>query len=172
MQLMRFAAWCGLALVLLAGCDKAPTPLKSGQPAPPFALESLDGRQMVFPEDLRGRVVALRFWADWCPFCKGEMGAIEPIYQRRKGEGLAILAINVAQSRSVAQRFVEGLGISYDVLLDPEGEVFRAYGVVGLPTTYFIGPDGTLRAKILGESDPHTFERMVEEILKEEGGAS
>jgi peroxiredoxin len=118
-----------------------------------------------FPQELKGNVIAIRFWADWCPFCKTEMRDIEPVYQKYKDQGLVILAINVRQDQSTVQAFIKDLGISYGVLLDETGEVARAYGVSGLPISFFIGRDGTLQTRILGESTPEVFETIVQELL-------
>lgn len=152
-------------LLLVAACD-APVPkLQNGEPLRPFALHRLDGSTVTLPEDLKGKVVVVRFWADWCAFCKQEMKDVEQVYQERKERGLVILAINVGQSRDTAAAFTSKLGISYDVLLDPDSAVAKQYGVVGLPTSFLIGRDGLVRGKILGESDKTVFTRMVEELL-------
>ena len=107
----------------------------------------------------------IRFWADWCPFCKGEMTALEPVYQRLRDQGLQILAVNVRQDAQTAKALRRQLGISYDTLLDSSGEVARAYGVQGLPTTFFVGRDGTRHNRILGESTPELTERLVSDLL-------
>jgi peroxiredoxin len=93
------------------------------------------------------------------------MTALEPVYRRLQGQGFRILAVNVRQDAETAGAFVRRLGISYETLLDTTGEVARAYGVQGLPTTFFVDGEGTLRGRILGESSPEVTERMVGELL-------
>jgi len=155
-----------LALALaLAGCEPQPLAIKSGKPAPAFTLERLDGPSASFPEQYRGQVVAIRFWADWCPYCRGEMTALEPVYQRRRDQGLTILAVNVMQPSETARKFIEQIGISYEVLLDREGEVMRRYQVMGLPMTYIVDRKGIVRARIVGESTPEVFERAIKDLL-------
>lgn len=158
-----------ITLLLLAGCGESQNHPKNGDPAPGFLLEKLDGAQTRFPEQYRGRVVAVRFWADWCPFCEGEMKLLEPVYRKYKAQGLTILAINVRQDRTTAESFIAKLNISYDALLDFEGEVARSYGVNGLPTTFIIDGKGVLRSRILGESTPETFEQAVLAAMKSDG---
>jgi len=154
-----------LVLALLGACGGESPQLAKGQPTPPFTLSRLEGAPIAFPADLQGQVVAVRFWADWCPFCEGEMRSIEPVYQRYRDRGLRLLAINVRQDRETAAAFIEALGISYEVLLDLDGAVARSYGVSGLPTTVLLDRQGRLAARILGESTPEVFERMVKELL-------
>ena len=137
----------------------------NGQVAPHFDLSTLAGETLSFPAGLAGQVVAVRFWADWCPFCESEMRSLEPVFRTYEEQGLRILAINVRQDRETAAAFVAPLGISYDVLLDEDGAVARAYGVSGLPTTFFIDRQGRLAVRILGESTPDVFEKVVKGLL-------
>lgn len=160
----RLAA-CLLLLLVATACEPAPPKPQTGEPARPFAAERLDGQRLSLPGDLAGSVVLVRFWADWCAFCKQEMKDVEEVYQATRDRGFRVLAINVGQKRETAAAFTSKLGITYDVLLDPDSAIARSYGVVGLPTSFLIGRDGTLRAKILGESDKAVLARMVEEQL-------
>jgi peroxiredoxin len=93
------------------------------------------------------------------------MREIEPVYQALREQGLRVLAVNVRQDRETAARFIAGLGVSYQVLLDAEGGLARQYGVTGLPTTSFIDREGRLVTRILGETAPGLFERLVRGML-------
>jgi len=152
-------------LALLVGCEQELPTIKIGSPPPAFALEQLDGPGVRFPEQYRGKVVAIRFWADWCPFCHSEMTALEPVYSRHRDRGLVILAVNVMQPPETVRKFVKELGISYDVLLDQQGEVMRGYRVMGLPMTFIVDRQGLVRTRIVGESTPEVFERAIAGLL-------
>lgn len=154
-----------LGLLLLTACGDPAPRLQAGDPAPPFTLPGLDGESLAVPVDFAGQVVALRFWADWCPFCATEMRDLEPLYRAYRERGLRVLAINVRQDRETAAHFAGRLGLSYPVLLDAEGAVARAYGVSGLPTTLFLDRQGRVATRILGESTPELFRRLLEELL-------
>jgi len=153
-------------LLLLAGCggDSAMPP-GNGEPAPVFQAQRLAGGAVKVPADFSGKVVAVRFWADWCPYCRKEMAELQPVYARLHARGLEILAVNVAQDRDTVQRFVEPLGIRYPVLFDPDGATARAYGVQALPVTWLLDRHGVVRGKIVGEATPEVFERRVGELL-------
>lgn len=153
-----------LLSVLLTGCEQNVT-TKTDSPAPAFTLERLDGPAVHFPEQYRGQVVAIRFWADWCPYCHDEMQALEPVYRQYRHRGLAILAVNVLQPLETVRPFVQGLDISYEVLLDPQGAVTRDYRVMGLPMTFIVDRQGVIRARIVGESTPEVFERAIATLL-------
>ncbi|HPE74297.1 MAG TPA: TlpA disulfide reductase family protein [Candidatus Competibacter sp.] len=154
-----------LLSVLLTGCEQNVTATKTDSPAPAFTLERLDGPAVHFPEQYRGQVVAIRFWADWCPYCHDEMQALEPVYRQYRDQGLAILAVNVLQPLETVRPFVQGLDISYEVLLDPQGAVTRDYRVMGLPMTFIVDRQGVIRARIVGESTPEVFERAIVTLL-------
>ncbi|MBL3527574.1 MAG: TlpA family protein disulfide reductase [gamma proteobacterium endosymbiont of Lamellibrachia anaximandri] len=164
----RFRRHFSIAVLLLmavAGCSEESPRLIKGQPMPGFLLDRLESGSLDFPNALRGKVVAIRFWADWCPFCESEMKNIEPVYRLHQERGLVILAINVRQGRKTAAAFIRKLNISYDVLLDRDGDVARRYGVIALPTTFIVDRQGNLHTRILGESTPELFHKIVEELL-------
>jgi peroxiredoxin len=152
----------------LAACDSgAPAvQLNSGKPAPTFQTFAVDGTPAHFPAAYAGKPLVIRFWADWCKYCEGEMKAIETVYQRYRGQGLEVLAINAGQDKPAVAAFMTKIGVSYPALLDEQSKIARSYGVVGLPTTYFVDARGIVRGKIVGEADAATFERQVVELLK------
>ena len=69
------------------------------------------------------------------------------------------------QPPETVRPFVRELGVSYDVLLDPQGEVTRRYRVMGLPMTFIVDRQGVIRARIVGESTPEVFERAIAGLL-------
>ena len=151
--------------MLITGCENRLPKVKIGAPAPNFTLNRLDGTTMQFPENYRDKIVAIRFWADWCPFCKTEMADLEPVYRQYHGRGLVILAINVMQSPADVRAFTERLGISYEVLLDSRGEVMRRYGVMGLPMTFIVDRHGVIKTRIAGESTADAFASIIDPLL-------
>ena len=153
---------------VLSACNSgAPSvQLNTGQPAPTFQTFALDGTPVHFPAAFVGKPLVIRFWADWCQYCEGEMKAIENVYQRHRGKGLQVLAINAGQDKPAVAAFIKKIGVTYPALLDEKSKIARAYGVVGLPTTYFVDGQGIVRGKVVGEADEATFERQVVELLK------
>jgi len=152
-------------LLYLGACgDSQSSKIAEGKPAPDFTLPNLNGAPVSL-SDLRGKAVVVRFWSDWCAFCKEEMTDIEPIYNELKDGGLVILAVNVGQDRQTAYDFVTGLGITYPTLLDEDSKVAAAYGVIGLPTTFFVNADGVVAGKVLGEAKEGVFIKMVRKAM-------
>jgi len=167
MRIFPISVIIGLLIAALTGCGDSKAPrLQAGDAAPPFTLVRLDHQSITFPDAYRGRPVIIRFWADWCPFCDREMQAIEAVYQRHRAQGLAVLAVNMTQDRATVEQFIQKIGVTYDALLDETAATANAYGVVGIPTTFFIGRDGRIRLKMLGETESALFEKLAVELLQ------
>jgi peroxiredoxin len=122
-----------------------------GFTAPAFTLPDLSGTEVDLA-DLQGRVVVLNFWASWCPPCRAEMPAFEQAFRRYEDQGLVVLTVNAAYQDPLddMQAFLEPLAPSFPILRDTNGAVNRLYAITSLPTTFFIGRDGTIRDLVIG----------------------
>lgn len=157
-----------LALVMLcvvAACGGEAPALNVGGAAPAFSAARIDGARVDFPAGYAGKPVVIRFWADWCKFCEGEMKAIEGVYQRHRN-GFEVLAVNAGQDKATVAAFVGRIGIAYPALLDEDSAIAKRYGVVGLPTTFFVDAKGVVRGKVVGDADAATFERHALELVQ------
>ena len=126
-------------------------PSKSGQgPAADFSLQALDGRRVSLA-DYRGQPVLINFWATYCAPCRREM----PLLQRMAAQHprLVVLLIDERDSQPSASAFLSELQITSTVLFDGAGKVGDAYGISGLPTTFFIRPDGGIEGRYIGETN-------------------
>ena len=117
--------------------------------APDFTLESLSGKRMGL-KDFRGKVVFLNFWATWCVPCRDEMPLMEALHREFKNQGLAVVAVNFREDKEAVRRFFDELGLSFDAMLDVDGEVSEQYGAFSLPLTYLIDRDGRFVGKAVG----------------------
>jgi len=117
-------------------------------PAPDFKLNSLSGNQIQL-KDYRGQIVLLNFWATWCAPCRLEMPVLQNRAEQFVGE-FAVVAINNAENSTDVQAYIDELGLSFEVLLDPEAEVQHLYMVRGYPTTYILDAEGLIRVKHIG----------------------
>jgi peroxiredoxin len=149
-----------------AGLIPAP---QTGFLAPAFSLSTLDGQQ-IKSDDLRGKVVLLNIWATWCPPCRAEMPAMQQVYQEYQAQGFEILAVNSTAQDTFANLdpFVTEYGLTFPILLDPQGDVTRLYQARSLPTSFFIGRDGIIREIVVGgPMDEALLRARVEKLLQE-----
>lgn len=144
--------------------DNAQAQPDPGHPAPDFAIHLPDGSTARL-SDYRGRPVILNFWATWCPPCRLEMPDLVNAYETHKDEGLVVLAIDDAEAHDLVSAFVEEFGMTMPVVVDPQGDVMRAYKTNSLPSSFFIDRDGMVRVRWLGLLTPDVLEQNLRSIL-------
>jgi cytochrome c biogenesis protein CcmG/thiol:disulfide interchange protein DsbE len=118
-----------------------------GAPAPPLALATLEGRRVDL-RALRGRVVAVNFWATWCAPCQKELPDLASFVRERKGQCLDVLAVASWSGRDDVGKTAGTL--PYPVLFDADGEAVDAWKVNAVPRTYVVDPQGRIRAEFRG----------------------
>ena len=137
---------------------------KLGSDAIDFNCRDLKG-QLWNLNTVKGKVVLLRFWADWCPYCRYEMPIIEKYYRKLNNEGFLVLAVNIKQSAEVALAFTAQLDITFPVPLDRDGNIAKQYGVYAIPTNFLIDREGIIREILVGEV--FREETVLRDLLKD-----
>ncbi|VAX25528.1 hypothetical protein MNBD_NITROSPINAE02-1200 [hydrothermal vent metagenome] len=124
--------------------------------APKFTIKNLSGREVSLKQ-YRDKPVIVNFWATWCVPCVAEMPELDRFYRAKKNEGLAMLMINLKESKSVIDNFVSPHGFAFEILMDENGKLSENFQVFGLPTTFFIDGRGMIVYTHMG--------RLTKEIL-------
>jgi len=136
-----------------------------GQPAPEFALQSLDGKT-VHLSDFRGKAVLLNFWATWCEPCKIEMPWFVELQKQYGPEGLQIVGVAMDDSsQQDIAKFAQNLGVNYPILMGKEAVGDSYGGVQFLPATFYIDRDGKVVDKIFGLKGRGEIEDDIKKIL-------
>jgi thiol-disulfide isomerase/thioredoxin len=117
-------------------------------PAPDFELADLSGKPVRL-SDLRGHPVVVNFWATWCGPCRLEMPLLQK-YADRYPQDLHILAVNDGETQDEVQKFVDDLGLQFNILLDPAEKVIDLYRVQAFPSTFFLDASGNIRFQHIG----------------------
>ena len=150
----------GLALVVaspLAGCGK-----ESDVPyAPDFTLPTIDGESVTL-NDFRGQPVMLTFWTIACPACEIQMPHIQALYEQVASEEPVVLTVNVGDGAPPVHEYVASHELTFPVLLDLQGRVAQAYGLPGVPITFFIDVEGVVSAYKIG---PFQSQEEIERVL-------
>ena len=133
-------------------------------PAPDFTAPLLSGESFSLG-GAQGTPVVLNFWATWCGPCRAEMPVIQAA-AKNYGERIHFVAVNQGEESAVIQPFVDEFGLTFPIALDQDQAVGSdLYNVTGLPTTFFIDGDGTVRRVWMGEMNAITLEEGIAEIL-------
>ncbi|MBI1881564.1 MAG: redoxin domain-containing protein [Chloroflexi bacterium] len=137
-----------------------------GEPAPNFTLTDLAG-QPVALSDYSGKVVLVNFWATWCPSCLSELPDYEQVYQQHGGSAgdFVILGVNLQESQSQVEDYSTGLGVTFPVLLDTDGNVTtRQYQVTGMPGSFIIDRQGIIFYRHVGPLSAETLQAKLAEL--------
>ena len=149
----------GLALILIslvAACAKS-----EEIPAPEFTLQNVNG-ETINLSDFRGRPVMLVFWRINCSACQTQMPYTQALYDKWSSDSIGVLTINVGDRASAVQDYVTSRGITYPILLDPQGKTAQDYGIIGVPMTFLIDSKGNLMAYKIGAFQNETaIERAI-----------
>ena len=129
---------------------------------PDVQAVTLDGDAMAL-SDLRGQVVLVNLWATWCAPCRFETPFLQSLYDEYRERGFEIVGISVddAGFEDVVREFTGEYGVTYTILHDPEMRSMDAFHAIGLPATYLVGRDGTIRFVRVGpvsEEDREFFD--------------
>lgn len=144
-------ALLGIALVAIwasGGSGETQTISRAviGTPLSDFALTDLNGTTHQVSA-LKGKVVLINAWATWCPPCRAEMPALHDFYIAHQAEGFALLAVNAGEDAGTAQAFIDQMGFTFPVLLDPGTNVLAGLGIDAFPTSVLVDRNGNV-AKI------------------------
>jgi thiol-disulfide isomerase/thioredoxin len=134
-----------------------------GKPAPAFALSAIGGSAPVSLEQFKGKVVFVDFWASWCGPCRQSLPQYEKLREELAHEEFAIVAVNLDEDAADATAFLKQHPVNYTILRDPAGDVPKAFGLLGMPTSYLIDRDGIVRAVRTG-FEPADIDKLRVEI--------
>lgn len=127
-----------------------------GSRAPEFSAVTVDSAAAPRTlESYRGDVVILNVWATWCTPCRVEMPSLEALHRDFREKGLRVVAVSVDEpgSADAIRAFAREYALTFDILHDPSKAIQRSYLTTGVPETFVIGRDGTIRRKVIGAMD-------------------
>ena len=137
-----------------------------GKPAPTFAMDLYGGGELSYGPDL-GEPVVLNFWASWCPPCREESPLLERTWKQYRDRGVLFVGVDTQDTEQDALAYIDEFGLTFPNGLDVDGEITVAYGVVGLPVTFFIGSDGVVKRRWVGALTESQLLPWVEDLASE-----
>lgn len=111
----------------------------------------------------RGRPTVVNFFASWCPPCNSEAPDLVAFAAAHPEASFVGVAVN--DERADTEAFVDKYGIVYPVVYDAEGGTGDDWGVTGIPTTFFLDAQGTIKDTIVGAASREQFEASLQKAL-------
>lgn len=131
--------------------------------APTYGLTRLGGGELVTSEATEGRAHVINVFASWCTPCRVE----HPQLMALQAGGVEIIGIAYKDQPANSQRFIDELGNPFSAIaMDPEGRFGLELGIMGVPETFVIGPDGRIRAVHRGPLTPDVVQRVIVPALQ------
>lgn len=161
--------WLKLALLVVAAVVVTQLLVQRGAPsrtagtaAPPLALADLAGHPVDLAK-LRGKVVAVNFWATWCPPCREEIPELSRFWTENRGRCFELVGVAEESAREDVARFATT--IPYPVVVDDRAEALTPWGIQGYPVTFVVDPEGKVRQVFTGGISRRELEDAVKPLL-------
>jgi thiol-disulfide isomerase/thioredoxin len=141
--------------------DGSPVAVESELPTDSFEL--FTGVDATFAE-FEGEPLVINFWASWCPACVGELPEFQSVHEERGGE-VTFLGIANADIRSESVDLADEVGLTYQLADDPAGDLFRQFGLIAMPSTLFVSPDGQILEVFAGQLNEDALNSRIDSLV-------
>ena len=128
-------------------------------------------------KSLRGKVVVIDFWTYSCINCLRALPYVEGWAEKYKDSGLVVIGVHTPEfafekERANVEKAVRDLKITYPVAIDSDYKIWQAFNNQYWPAHYFIDGKGRIRYHHFGEGEYDESERVIQQLLKENGATS
>ena len=171
------------ACLLLAGCTPAvegddrgfvsavgleAIPPDERQAGPRVTGETVEGRPLALA-DVAGMPVAVNFWASWCGPCAGEAPELQAVAAEYEGR-VAVIGVNIKDTRTNAQTFERDLGVTYPSWFDPAAAIAAQFGGIApeaLPSTILLDAEHRVAVRLFGAVTEPQLSSYLDDLLLE-----
>ncbi len=130
-----------------------------GKKAPDFTLNTLGGKKVNLTEYRHGQKAIIFFWATWCPHCREALKELNKMGDELGKKGIKTLLVDLSEGMPLVRSYVEKNKINFDVFLDEDGSLAESYGIIGVPTFFFVNQKGVVQA--VEHYLPENFESIL-----------
>jgi thiol-disulfide isomerase/thioredoxin len=131
------------------------------------SFTDMEGNPTSVSEDF-GKIIIVTSWASWCPQCTASLNDLGVLAEEYKDRGVIVLAINRAENRFTAERFLKTITVpgGVRIILDPSDHYFGASAGYAMPETILYTKDGQTYLHQRGNLDTTELRTRLDELLK------
>ena len=162
----------GLAIIILVAVmavnlNSTESTDLANQKAPDFTLPLFDTfeQDQIALADLRGQVVVVNFWASWCVECYKEAELLEQAWRDYREQGVVFVGVDHLDTEKEALKYMEKYGITYPSGPDMGDKISQAYGITGVPETFFIDKNGNIAHVQIGPIEQAALYALLERLV-------
>jgi thiol-disulfide isomerase/thioredoxin len=164
-----------VVVVSLASCSSPSTTgsvRAEDRPLPELAGTGLNGERLSAADE-RGHVLVVSVWATWCYDCERDMPGFANVADRYSRDGVRFLGVNPGDNTAQALEWVRTYRVPYPSISDPSERFAASLGYVGMPATYVVDREGTIRFSIVGAATSEaTLSGLIDQVLAGSGSAT
>jgi thiol-disulfide isomerase/thioredoxin len=135
--------------------------IKAGDSFPELTSFPLEGR---LPDNLKGKVVLVDFWASWCGPCKDSFPVMEELQTRFGNKGLVVLAVNLDDDSATMNDFLKKHPVTFTVVRDAKKKLVSTVNIRSMPSSFVLSPDGKVASVHKGFHGQETRAQYFKEI--------
>ena len=130
----------------------------TGKPAPDFTLSTLNEKAVNMTQYRSGQKAIIFFWATWCPHCRIALKELNQDSARIQDQGIKIIIIDLGEDKEQVEAHIRKNKYTLDIFLDIESSLAEPYGIIGVPTFFFVDEKGII--KMVKHSLPKNLEEV------------
>jgi len=115
------------------------------QEAPEFSTNTVQHKSMTFSQVHAKKPSIMFFWATWCPHCRVQLKELNDMKDELAAKDINVILVDVGETAEQVGAYLKRNNIDFDVFIDGDSSISEQYGLIGVPTFFFIDKEGIVK---------------------------